>query len=114
MIDVREYLDTKGRSPYAAWFDSLKRHGSSEGSNGNDPDFVGELFECARCRFRSFRIQARFWPRRPDLFRQGWRHARHSVGRRLEETPTARDQYCGRQLAGLQTKEVGDQDAADS
>src|SRR5271168_2152377 len=23
MIDVREYLDTKGRSPYAAWFDSL-------------------------------------------------------------------------------------------
>jgi putative addiction module killer protein len=23
MIDVREYLDIKGRSPYAAWFDSL-------------------------------------------------------------------------------------------
>ena len=23
MIDLREYLDTKGRSPYAAWFDSL-------------------------------------------------------------------------------------------
>ena len=23
MIDVREYLDARGRSPYAAWFDSL-------------------------------------------------------------------------------------------
>jgi putative addiction module killer protein len=23
MIDVREYLDIKGRSPYAVWFDSL-------------------------------------------------------------------------------------------
>jgi putative addiction module killer protein len=23
MIDVREYLDPQGRSPYAAWFDSL-------------------------------------------------------------------------------------------
>jgi putative addiction module killer protein len=23
MIEVREYLDTKGRSPYAAWFDNL-------------------------------------------------------------------------------------------
>jgi len=23
MIDVREYVDIKGRSPYAAWFDSL-------------------------------------------------------------------------------------------
>ena len=24
MIDIREYLDTRGHSPYAAWFDSLK------------------------------------------------------------------------------------------
>jgi putative addiction module killer protein len=23
MIEVREFLDTRGRSPYAAWFDSL-------------------------------------------------------------------------------------------
>lgn len=23
MVDVREYLDTAGRSPYAAWFDGL-------------------------------------------------------------------------------------------
>lgn len=26
MIDVREYLDAQGRSPYAAWFDSLNAH----------------------------------------------------------------------------------------
>ena len=30
MIDVREYLDTKGRSPYAAWFDNLNAEAAAK------------------------------------------------------------------------------------
>ena len=30
MIVVREYLDTKGRSPYAAWFDSLSAQAAAK------------------------------------------------------------------------------------
>ena len=30
MIDVREYLDAKGRSPYAAWFDSLNAEAAAK------------------------------------------------------------------------------------
>jgi putative addiction module killer protein len=30
MIDVREYLDALGRSPYAAWFDSLNAHAAAK------------------------------------------------------------------------------------
>ncbi len=30
MIDVREYLDTKGRSPYAVWFDSLNAEAAAK------------------------------------------------------------------------------------
>ncbi len=30
MIDVREYLDTKGNSPYAAWFDSLNAEAAAK------------------------------------------------------------------------------------
>jgi putative addiction module killer protein len=30
MIDVREYLDTRGHSPYAAWFDSLKAEAAAK------------------------------------------------------------------------------------
>jgi putative component of toxin-antitoxin plasmid stabilization module len=30
MIDVREYLDTKGRSPYATWFDNLNTEAAAK------------------------------------------------------------------------------------
>jgi len=30
MIDVREYLDTEDRSPYAAWFDSLNAQAAAK------------------------------------------------------------------------------------
>ena len=30
MIGVREYLDTKGRSPYAAWFDNLNTEAAAK------------------------------------------------------------------------------------
>ncbi len=30
MIEVREYLDTKGRSPYAAWFDNLNAEAAAK------------------------------------------------------------------------------------
>src|ERR1700687_784956 len=30
MIGVREYLDTKGRSPYAAWFDNLNAEAAAK------------------------------------------------------------------------------------
>jgi putative addiction module killer protein len=30
MIEVREYLDTGGRSPYAAWFDHLNREAAAK------------------------------------------------------------------------------------
>jgi len=30
MIDVREFLDTIGRSPYAAWFDSLNAEAAAK------------------------------------------------------------------------------------
>ena len=30
MIDVREYIDPKGRSPYAAWFDSLNARAAAK------------------------------------------------------------------------------------
>src|SRR5208337_30776 len=30
MIDVREYLDTTGRSPYAVWFDSLNAEAAAK------------------------------------------------------------------------------------
>ncbi len=30
MIEVREYLDTGGRSPYAAWFDRLNRDAAAK------------------------------------------------------------------------------------
>jgi putative addiction module killer protein len=30
MIEVREFLDTRGRSPYAAWFDSLNAEAAAK------------------------------------------------------------------------------------
>jgi putative addiction module killer protein len=30
MIEVREYLDAKGRSPYAAWFDNLNAEAAAK------------------------------------------------------------------------------------
>jgi putative component of toxin-antitoxin plasmid stabilization module len=30
MVDVREYLDTSGRSPYAAWFDALNAQAAAK------------------------------------------------------------------------------------
>jgi putative addiction module killer protein len=30
MVEVREYLDASGRSPYAAWFDRLNRDAASK------------------------------------------------------------------------------------
>jgi putative addiction module killer protein len=30
MIDVREYVDSKGRSPYAVWFDRLNPHAAAK------------------------------------------------------------------------------------
>jgi putative addiction module killer protein len=30
MIEVREYLDGRGRSPYAAWFDGLNRQAATK------------------------------------------------------------------------------------
>jgi putative addiction module killer protein len=30
MVDVREYLDRNGRSPYAEWFDSLNAHAAAK------------------------------------------------------------------------------------
>ena len=30
MIEIREFLDTRGRSPYAAWFDSLNAEAAAK------------------------------------------------------------------------------------
>jgi putative addiction module killer protein len=30
MVDVREYLDTAGRSPFAAWFEGLNAHAAAK------------------------------------------------------------------------------------
>jgi putative addiction module killer protein len=30
MVDVREYLDRNGRSPYAEWFDNLNAHAAAK------------------------------------------------------------------------------------
>jgi putative addiction module killer protein len=56
MIDVREYLDREGHSPYAAWFDALNAHAAAKvataltrlaaGNFSNVKGVGSGIFEC--------------------------------------------------------------------
>ena len=43
MIEIREYIDTQGRSPYARWFDRLNALRSGQGGDGLGPDGARHL-----------------------------------------------------------------------
>ena len=43
MIDVREYNDRDGRSPYAAWFNRLNAQAAAKVSDGVDPSGAGNF-----------------------------------------------------------------------
>lgn len=87
MVDIREYLDQNGRSPYGQWFDKLNAQAAAKvataimrvahGNLSNVKGIGGSLFE--------YRLDYG-----QDLLRQGWRHADHTAGGWYQKTSAAR------------------------
>ncbi len=94
MVEVREYLDQRGHSPFAAWSDRLNREALAkvaaalariqQGNFSNTKSVGGGVYE--------YRID--FWPGLSNLLRQRWRAASNPRRGRNEETPAGRHRHC--------------------
>jgi len=90
MIDVREYIDARGRIPYRDWLAKLDAC--------VDARVIASVLRMENGNFSAAKgvgsgvleLRLDFSPRLPCLFRQRWRAAGDSSGRRHQETPTSR------------------------
>jgi putative component of toxin-antitoxin plasmid stabilization module len=109
MIDVREYNDRDGRSPFADWFNRLNAYAAAkvttaltrlgQGNVSNVKGIGSGVFEC-RIDFR---------PRLPRVFRERRGTLGDLARRGQQETPATGYQHRPYQMAGLQAEKIGGQ-----
>jgi putative component of toxin-antitoxin plasmid stabilization module len=90
MIDVREYNDRSGRSPYAAWFNRLGAQAAAKVTTALTRMAQGNFSNVKGVGFGVFECRINFGPGYRVYFRQGRRPPRHFARRRHQETPAAR------------------------
>src|ERR1035438_10035133 len=106
VIDVREYIDATGGSPYAVWFDSLSAPAAAKVAIAVTRMAQGNFSNVKPVGSGVLEYRIDFGPgyRIP---RQGWRPACDPSGRRIEEAPAAGHCRRGGPVEGLQAQKVG-------
>jgi putative component of toxin-antitoxin plasmid stabilization module len=74
-VDVLEYLDCAGHSPYAEWFNALNSQAAAKVAIAVTRIAQGNLSNVKGV----VRVQDRLWARLQDLYGQGWRAYRNSA-----------------------------------
>jgi putative addiction module killer protein len=110
MIVLREYLDTKGRSAYAAWFDSLSAEAAAKVTTAVTRISLGNFSNVEGVGSGVFEYKLDLGPGYRIYFGKDGETLVILLGgeRKNEKAPAARHQRRACQLAGLQTKKVGD------
>src|ERR1700733_7958360 len=102
MIDVREYCDPNGVSPFANWFARLNPIAAAKVATALTRLAAGNFSNV-----KGVRIQNRLRTWLSGLSREGRRAAGHCARWWNKEAPAARYQSHSCQLAGLQTEKEG-------
>src|ERR1700685_2799507 len=102
-----ECLDSSGRSPFAAWFNRLNVEAAAKVATALTRISLGNLSNVKGVGSGVFEYKIEV-TRLPDLLRQRRRDPCHPAGRWNQTAPAARCKLRVGQLAGLQTKAVGD------
>jgi putative addiction module killer protein len=108
MIDVREYNDREGRSPYAAWFDRLNAQAAAKVTTALTRLAAGNFSNVKGVGSGVFEYRIDFGPGYRIYLGKDGGAPGDLTRRRDQEAPTARYHRCSCQLAGLQMEEVGD------
>ena len=109
MIDVREYNDREGRSPYAAWFNRLNAQAAAKVTTALTRLAQGNFSNVKGVGFGVFECRIDFGPGYRVYFGKDGERLVILAWRRHEEAPAAGHQRGPCQLAGLQTEKIGEQ-----
>src|SRR6516164_11107952 len=105
MVDIREYHDRGGHSPFRDWYDRLNAEAARKVTTALYRVGLGNFSNAKSVGAGVYECRINFGPGYRVLFWEGRRTDSHPSWRRNETTPAERHQPCTRTMGRLQTEE---------
>jgi hypothetical protein len=105
MVDIREYHDRGGHSPFREWYDRLNAEAARKVTTALYRVGLGNFSNAKSVGAGVYELQNQFWPRLSSVFWERRRTDSHPSWRWNETAPTERHQACSGTMGRLQAQE---------